>query len=172
MPIYALADLEPSIDPTAFVHPDAVVIGDVTIGPDSSIWPAAVLRADSGPIVIGARSNVQDGAVLHVSPGVPTTIKDDVLIGHLAHLEGCTVENGAFIGTASLVLHHVVVGEGAVVAGNAVVLDNTDVPAGALAVGVPAQIRLGGARPEMGAAGSRWYVEAAHRYRRDLRRIG
>src|ERR1700722_2537952 len=136
MPIYALADLEPSIDSTAFVHPDAVVIGEVTIGPESSIWPAAVLRADSGPIVIGARSNVQDGSVIHVSPDAPTTVGDDVLIGHLAHLEGCTVKNGAFIGTASLVLHHVVVGEGAVIAGNAVVLDNTDVPAGALAVGV------------------------------------
>src|ERR1700676_3161387 len=146
MPIYALADLEPSIDPSAFVHPDAVIIGDVRIGPDSSIWPAAVLRADSGPIVIGARSNVQDGSVLHVSVGAPTTIGDDVLIGHLAHLEGCTIRNGAFIGTASLVLHRAVIGEGAVVAGNAVVLDDTDVPAGALAVGVPVEIRLGAAR--------------------------
>jgi carbonic anhydrase/acetyltransferase-like protein (isoleucine patch superfamily) len=171
MPIYALADLEPSIHPSAFVHPDAVLIGDVRIGPESSIWPAAVVRADSGPIVIGARSNVQDGSVLHVSHDAPTTVGDDVLIGHLAHLEGCTVKNGAFIGTASVVLHHVVVGEGAVVAGNAVVLDNTDVPAGALAVGVPAQIRPGGARHGIGTVGSRWYVEAARRYRRDLRRI-
>jgi carbonic anhydrase/acetyltransferase-like protein (isoleucine patch superfamily) len=172
MPIYALADVEPSIDPSAFVHPDAVVIGDVRIGPESSIWPAAVLRADGGPIVIGARSNVQDGSVLHVSPETPTTVGDDVLIGHLAHLEGCTVRNGAFIGTGSLVLHRVVVGEGAVVAGNAVVLDDTEVPAGALAVGIPAQIRVGGARPGMGAAGSRSYVETARRYRADLRRIG
>ena len=172
MPIYALADLEPSIDPSAFVHPDAVIIGNVRIGPDSSIWPAAVLRADSGPIVIGARSNVQDGSVLHVSEDAPTTVGDDVLIGHLAHLEGCTIMNGAFVGTASLVLHHAVVGEGAVVVGNAVVLDNTDVPAGALAVGVPARIRLGAARQGLGAVGSGWYVEAARRYRRDLRRIG
>ena len=172
MPIYALADLEPAIDPSAFVHPDAIIIGDVQIGPESSVWPAAVLRADNGPIVIGARSNVQDGSVLHVSADAPTTIGDDVLIGHLAHLEGCTVKNGAFIGTASLVLHRVVVGEGAVVAGNAVVLDDTDVPAGALAIGVPAQIRTGAARPGMGTTGSRFYVDTARRYREELRRIG
>jgi carbonic anhydrase/acetyltransferase-like protein (isoleucine patch superfamily) len=171
MPIYALGDIEPSIDPSAFVHPDAVIIGDVTIGPESSVWPGAVLRSDSGPIVIGARSNVQDGAVIHVSPGVPTTVHDDVLIGHLAHLEGCTVHNGAFIGTGSLVLHRAVIGEGAVVAGNAVVLDDTDVPAGALAVGIPVKIRLGAAQKEMGTIGSQWYVNESRRYREQLRRI-
>jgi carbonic anhydrase/acetyltransferase-like protein (isoleucine patch superfamily) len=171
MPIYALGDIEPSIDPSAFVHPDAIVIGDVRIGPESSVWPAAVLRADSEPIVIGARSNVQDGAVIHVSAGVPTTVHDDVLIGHLAHLEGCTIHNGAFIGTASLVLHRAVVGAGAVVAGNAVVLDDTEVPAGALALGVPVKIRPGAAREGLGTGGSRWYVEEARRYRREMRRI-
>jgi carbonic anhydrase/acetyltransferase-like protein (isoleucine patch superfamily) len=171
MPIYALADLEPSIDPSAYVHPDAVLIGQVRIGPESSIWPGVVIRADNGPIVIGARSNVQDGSVLHVSVGAPTTVGDDVLIGHLAHLEGCTVHNRAFIGTASLVLHHAVIGEGAVVAGNAVVLDGTDVPPGALAVGVPAQVRPGAAKEGMGSVGSGYYVEEARRYRRELRRI-
>jgi carbonic anhydrase/acetyltransferase-like protein (isoleucine patch superfamily) len=172
MPIYALADLEPFIDPSAYVHPDAVLIGDVRIGPNSSIWPGAVIRADSGPIVIGAGSNVQDGAVLHVSFEAPTTVGDEVLIGHLAHLESCTVHNRAFIGTASMVLHHAVVGEGAVVAGNAVVLNNTDVPAGALALGVPARVRPGAAREGMGHVGARYYVEEGRRYRRDLRRIG
>src|SRR5262245_45470362 len=147
MPIYALGDIEPVIDPSAFVHPDAVIIGRVSIGPESSIWPAAVIRGDSDPITIGARSNVQDGTVIHVSPGVPTTIGDDVLIGHLAHLEGCTVHDGAFVGTGCLVLHRAVIGAGAVVAGNATVLDDTDVPAGALAVGTPATIKLGAARP-------------------------
>jgi carbonic anhydrase/acetyltransferase-like protein (isoleucine patch superfamily) len=171
MPIYALGALEPSIDPSAFVHPDAIIIGDVTIGPESSIWPAAVLRADSEPITIGARSNVQDGAVIHVSPGVPTTVHDDVLIGHLAHLEGCTVHDGAFIGTGCLVLHRAVIGAGAVVAGNAVVLDDTDVPAGALAMGTPAKIREVGARAGLGVGGSRWYVDESRRYLKELRRI-
>jgi carbonic anhydrase/acetyltransferase-like protein (isoleucine patch superfamily) len=172
MPIYALGDLEPTIDPSAFVHPDAILIGDVRIGPESSIWPAAVLRADSGPITIGARSNVQDGSVLHVSAGVPTTVHDDVLIGHLAHLEGCTVHNGAFIGTASLVLHRAVIGEGAVVAGNAVILDDVEVPPGALAVGIPAKIRPGAARRGMAEGGARWYVDEGRRYLKEMRRIG
>jgi carbonic anhydrase/acetyltransferase-like protein (isoleucine patch superfamily) len=171
VPIYALGDLVPAIHPDAWVHPDAVVIGDVTIGPESSVWPTAVLRGDEGPILIGARSNVQDGAVVHVAPGAPTTVGDDVLIGHLAHLEGCTVHDGAFIGTASVVLHHVVVGAGAVVAGNAVVLDGTEVPAGALAVGTPATVKEGRARPDMGRTGARHYVAEAARYRRELRRI-
>jgi carbonic anhydrase/acetyltransferase-like protein (isoleucine patch superfamily) len=172
MPIYALADVVPSIDPSAFVHPDAIIIGDVTIGPESSIWPAAVLRADNGPIVIGARSNVQDGSVLHVSPDTPTTVEDDVLIGHLAHLEGCVVKNGAFIGSGSLVLHRVVIGEGAVVAGNAVLLDDMEVPPGALAIGIPATIRAGAARPGMGTTGAGHYVDEGRRYRQELRRIG
>jgi carbonic anhydrase/acetyltransferase-like protein (isoleucine patch superfamily) len=171
MPIYALGDLEPRIDSSAFVHPDAVLIGDVTIGPESSVWPGVVVRADHGPIVVGARSNVQDGSVLHVIDGYPTTIGDDVLVGHLAHLEACTIRNGAFIGTASLVLHRAIVGEGAVVAGNAVVLDDTVVPAGALVVGVPGQIRPGAARPEMAASGAALYVQEARRYKRDLRRL-
>jgi carbonic anhydrase/acetyltransferase-like protein (isoleucine patch superfamily) len=171
VPIYALGDLEPSIDPTAFVHPDAVIIGDVRIGPESSVWPTAVLRADSEPITIGARSNVQDGAVIHVTYGLPTTVHDDVLIGHLAHLEGCTVHNGAFIGTASVVLHRVVVGEGAVVAGNAVVLDDTVVPPGALALGTPAKVREGAGNPVLAQAGSAHYVEEARRFRKEMRRI-
>ena len=172
MPIYALGELEPRIDPSAYIHPDAVLIGDVRIGPHSSVWPAAVLRADHGPIVVGARSNVQDGSVLHVIEDQPTEIGDDVLVGHLAHLEGCTVRNGAFIGTAAVVLHRVVVGEGAVVAGNAVLLDDTVVPPGALVTGTPGRIRPGAARPELAAAGAAHYVEEARRYMRDLRRVG
>jgi carbonic anhydrase/acetyltransferase-like protein (isoleucine patch superfamily) len=171
MPIYALGDIEPLIDPTAYVHPDAILIGEVILGPESSIWPGAVLRADTGVIRIGAGSNVQDGSVIHVSPGLPTTVGEEVLIGHLAHLESCTIHRGAFIGSGSLVLHRVVVGEGAVVAGNAVVLDDTDIPPGALAVGTPARIRPGAARPEMAVSGAAHYVEAARRYRKELRRI-
>lgn len=171
MPIYALGEIEPHIDPSAYIHPDAVLIGDVTVGPESTIWPAAVLRADTGPIIIGARSNVQDGSVIHVMEGLPTRVGDDVLIGHLAHLESCTVHNGAFIGTASVVLHRVVVGEGAVVAGNAVLLDDTEVPPGALAVGTPARIRIGEGRGEMAAGGAAHYVAAGRRYKGQLRRL-
>jgi carbonic anhydrase/acetyltransferase-like protein (isoleucine patch superfamily) len=171
MPIYALGDLEPKIDPSAFVHPDAIVIGNVTLGPETSVWPAAVLRAETDAIIIGARTNVQDGAVIHVAEGIPTTVHDDVLIGHLAHLESCTVHDGAFIGSGSLVLHRAVIGAGAVVAGHATVLDDTVVPPGALALGTPAKIREGAGRPDMARGGSRYYVEEGRRYRAELRRL-
>ena len=171
MPIYALGELEPKIDPTAYVHPDAVVIGDVTIGPESSLWPGAIIRAEREAVIIGARTNVQDGAVIHVSEGLPTTVHDDVLIGHLAHLESCIVHDGAFIGSGSMVLHRAVIGAGAVVAGHATVLDDTVVPPGALAVGTPATIREGAARPGLALAGARYYVDEGRRYRAMLRRL-
>ena len=97
MAIYALGDLEPRVDPTAYVHPDATVIGDVTLGPGTTVWPQAVLRGDYGIIHVGARTSVQDGAVLHTTPQTPTIVGDDVVIGHLAHLECCTVHDGALI---------------------------------------------------------------------------
>jgi carbonic anhydrase/acetyltransferase-like protein (isoleucine patch superfamily) len=92
VPIYALGTQVPSIDPTAYVHPDAVVIGSVTIGPESTIWAGAVLRGDDGNIVIGARTSIQDGTVIHTTPMYPTTVGDDCVIGHIVHLEGCTIE--------------------------------------------------------------------------------
>ena len=113
MAIYALGDVEPRIDPAAYVHPDATVIGDVTIGPGTTMWPQAVLRGDYGLIAVGARTSVQDGAVLHTTPLLPTIVGDDVVIGHLAHLECCTVHDGALIGTGSIVLHRAVVEPGA-----------------------------------------------------------
>ena len=98
MPIYALGDLEPNIDPTAYIHPDAVIIGDVTIGSESSVWACSVIRGDDGVIRIGNRSNIQDGAVLHTTPVYPTVVGNNCTIGHLAHLEGCTVEDDSLVG--------------------------------------------------------------------------
>ena len=143
MPIYALGDQVPEIDPLAYVHPDATVIGSVTIGPESTIWPQAVLRGDYGTITVGARTSIQDGTVLHTTPMHPTVIGDDCVIGHLAHLEGCTIEDGSLVGSGSVVLHHAVVSRGATVGANAVVPNNMVVPPDALAIGVPAQIRPG-----------------------------
>lgn len=171
VPIYALGAVAPRIDPTAFVHPDAVLIGDVTIGPSSSVWPGAVLRGDGMPITIGTRTSVQDGAVVHCTEDLATTVGDDCTIGHLAHLEGCTIESGCLIGVGSIVLHDVVVYSGAIVAANAVLLDGTKVPPGALAYGVPAKIREGAARPELIAHGVHTYVERTRRYRAEMRRI-
>ena len=171
MPIYRLGDLEPTIDPEAFVHPDAVVIGNVTVGPESTVWPGAVLRGDHGTITIGARSSVQDGTVIHCGPGFPTTVGDGCVIGHLAHLEGCTIEDDSLVGSGSVVLHHAVVGTGATVGANAVVPNRMVVPAGALAVGVPAQLRPGKSSLEMIRMSADSYVANGHLFRSSMQRI-
>jgi carbonic anhydrase/acetyltransferase-like protein (isoleucine patch superfamily) len=171
MPIYALGDQVPDIHPDAYVHPDAVVIGSVTVGAFSSLWPGAVLRGDDGEIHIGSRTSVQDNCVLHTTIEQPTVVGDECVIGHAVHLEGCTIESGCLVGNGSIVLHRVVVHSGAIVAANAVVLDDTDVPSGAIAVGTPAAIKEGRARPELITHGVQTYVDRAARFRRQLRRI-
>jgi carbonic anhydrase/acetyltransferase-like protein (isoleucine patch superfamily) len=171
MAIYQLGALVPVIDPLAYVHPDAVVIGDVTIGSESSVWPGAVLRGDYGTITVGARTSVQDGTVIHAGPGFPTVVGDGCVIGHLAHLEGCTLEDDCLVGSGSVVLHHAVVGTGATVGANAVVPNNMSVPTGALAIGVPATIRPDRSSLALIQASAAEYVSNAHRYRESLVRL-
>ena len=172
MAIYALGDHVPQIDPTAFVHPDATVIGDVTIGPESTIWPQAVLRGDYGRITVGARTSIQDGSVIHSTVGMPTIIGDDCVIGHLVHMECCTIENGALVGSGSIVLHRAIVRTEALVGANAVVPNDMEVPSRAMALGVPAKLRLDAVEPEtMIVPGVPSYVHNGARYRELLRRI-
>ena len=171
MPIYALGDQEPGIHPSAYIHPDAVVIGSVVIGAESSVWPCAVLRGDDGFIFIGERTSVQDGAVLHTTPFWPTTVGNEVTIGHLAHLEGCTVEDKALIGIGSKVLHNATVGREAIVGGGAFVGNNKVVPPLAMALGVPARIRENAVTPGHLDIGIDSYVRRRERYRQRLRRI-
>lgn len=171
MPIYALGDLEPTIHPTAYVHPDAVVIGAVTLGAESSIWPGAVLRGDDGEIVIGAQTSIQDNCVLHTTPEWPTVVGDRCVIGHIVHLEACHVHDDVLVGNGSIVLHRVQLEPWSIVAANSVVLNDTHVPSGAIAVGSPATIREGKARPAIITDGVRAYVERAERFRRELRRL-
>jgi carbonic anhydrase/acetyltransferase-like protein (isoleucine patch superfamily) len=171
VPIYALGDQIPTIHPLAYVHPDAVVIGSVTIGEHASVWPGAVLRGDDGEIHVGARTSVQDNSVLHTTPHDHTFVGADCVIGHAVHLEGCTVHDGCLVGNGSIVLHRVEVHSGAVIAANAVVLNDTVVPAGALAVGTPATIKLDRARADDIVRGVESYIVRAKRYRTELRRI-
>ena len=171
MAIYALGDQIPQIDPTAYVHPDAVVIGSVTIGEHSSIWPGAVLRGDDGAIVIGARTSIQDGTVVHTTPFDHTTVGDDCVIGHIVHLEGCIIENNSQVSSGAVVLHKAVIESGAIVAANAVVLNGMRVPSGALAVGAPAVIKEGKARSGDIEMGVKAYVHKGERFRQQLRRI-
>jgi carbonic anhydrase/acetyltransferase-like protein (isoleucine patch superfamily) len=171
MAVYALGDLEPTIHPDAYVHPDATVIGSVTIGAQSSIWPGAVLRGDGGEIRIGRRTSVQDNAVLHTTPQWPTVVGDGCVLGHLIHLEGCTIEDDVLIGNASMVLHRSVVRSGAIVAANSVVLTDIDVPSGALAAGSPAVIKLDRVDVSTIRESARHYVERIEDYRTGLRRL-
>lgn len=171
MAIYALGDLVPKIDSRAFVHPDATVIGDVEIGPESTVWPGAVLRGDYGSIRVGARTSVQDGTVLHAGPGFPTLIGSGCVVGHLVHLEGCRLEDECLVGSGAIVLHHAVVGVGATVGAGAVVRGGTEIPPGALAVGVPATIKPGGSRIDSIRVAAAEYVRNGHRYRSELRHM-
>jgi carbonic anhydrase/acetyltransferase-like protein (isoleucine patch superfamily) len=171
MPVYALGDQVPVIDSDAFVHPDAVVIGSVTIGPRSSIWPCAVLRGDEGQILIGAETSVQDCTVIHTTVDVPTIVGDRCVVGHIVHLEACHVHDDVLIGNGSIVLHEVVVESWSIVAANSVVLNGTHVPSGAIAVGSPAVVKEHRARRELITEGVAAYVARADRFRRDLRRI-
>jgi carbonic anhydrase/acetyltransferase-like protein (isoleucine patch superfamily) len=143
MPIYALGMERPRIHPTAFVHPDAVLIGEVHLGALASVWPGAVIRADNGPIHVGARTSIQDGAVLHTQEINRTVIGDDCVIGHLAHLEGCVVDDDVLVGSGAVVLERVICRSVSFIAAGAVVTPGTLVPSGAMAIGVPARIRPG-----------------------------
>jgi carbonic anhydrase/acetyltransferase-like protein (isoleucine patch superfamily) len=171
MPIYALGSLEPIIDSSAYIHPDAVVIGNVRIGERASIWPGAVLRGDDGAITVGDETSIQDNCVLHTTPMKATEVGARCVVGHLVHLEACTIEDDCLIGNMSMVLHFAVVHSWAIVAANAVVLNNTVVPSGALAVGTPATIKQGRARRTDIELGVRTYIQRAERFQRDLRRI-
>ena len=173
MPIYALDYAAPVIDPQAFVHPDAVVIGAVELAAGASVWPGAVLRGDHGLIKVGERTSVQDGTIVHTTEEYPTVIGADCVVGHRAHLEGCVVEDGCLIGSGSLVLNRARVAAGAVVAAAALVLEGMTVPAGSLAIGVPATIR-----PDAGLRQRSWikhavqdYLDLAERHRTGLRRL-
>ena len=153
MTLYALGDIVPRIDPDAFVHPDCTIIGNVEIAAGATIWPQAVLRGDQSCIVVGARTSVQDGAVLHCTRALETVVGDDCTIGHLAHLEGCIIENGALVGAG------------------AVVPNDMEVPTGAMALGVPARIREGAVKPDQITHPAQEYVRNWTRYRAELRRI-
>jgi carbonic anhydrase/acetyltransferase-like protein (isoleucine patch superfamily) len=171
VPIYAIDDREPTIDPSAFVHPEAVVIGLVSVGPESTIWPGAVLRGDYGEISVGARTSVQDGTVVHATAELATRIGSRCVIGHLAHLEGCVIEDDALVGSGSIVLHNAVVGREAIVGAGAFVGNNKVVPPLAMALGIPATIREDAVEPGHFDLGMQSYVDRAKRYREHLRRL-
>jgi carbonic anhydrase/acetyltransferase-like protein (isoleucine patch superfamily) len=131
-----------------------------------------VLRGDGAPITVGARTSIQDGTVIHCTPVHPTTVGADCVIGHLVHLEGCTIEDGSLVGSGSIVLHDAVVRSGALVGAGAVVSPRTEVPSRARALGIPARIKPDSVNPEVDIAlAAQSYVERGRWYRKELRRL-
>lgn len=139
MPLYAIAGQQPHVAQDAWVAPSADVIGDVHLAELASVWFGAVIRADNTPILIGARTNIQEGAMLHSDPGAPLTVGDDVTVGHHAILHGCTIGDRSLIGMGAIILNRAVIGEDCLVGAGALVTEGKVFPAGHLIVGSPAR---------------------------------
>jgi carbonic anhydrase/acetyltransferase-like protein (isoleucine patch superfamily) len=176
MPLYAVADLRPVLpdDGSAWIAPTAAVIGDVHLGPEASVWFGAVVRGDNTPIRIGARSNIQENAVLHSDPGQPLTLGEGCTVGHQAMLHGCTVGDNSLIGIGAIVLNGARIGRNCLVGAGALVTEGKAFPDGSLIVGAPARAvreldegAIAGLR-----ASAAVYVQKAAVFRRDLRRLG
>jgi len=157
--IVELDGVVPTIGEDVFLAPTAVLIGDVRVGEKCNIWFGTVLRGDVSHIEIGAGCSIQDTAVIHCASELPTVIGADVVVGHGAMLEGCTIEDGALIGMGAIVLQHAHIGAGAMVAAGAVVSVRTEVPAGVLAAGVPARVKK-----ELSGSALGWTQRAARHY--------
>jgi len=163
--VSALGDLVPRIDPTAWVHPDATIVGDVEIGPGSSIWPGAVLRGDFGAIRIGARTSVQDNAVLHAAPWAPTVVGDECIVAHLAFIETAVVGNRCMVAVGAQMLPGSVLHDGTIAAAGAVLARGLEVPSGFRAQGVPAElVRSEKPDPSYIAEGAIEYAAIVERY--------
>jgi carbonic anhydrase/acetyltransferase-like protein (isoleucine patch superfamily) len=175
MPIYALGDRRPSLPPEGryWTAPDASLIGDVRLGEDVGIWFGAVLRGDNEPIIVGARSNIQELCTLHTDIGSPLTIGEDCTIGHNAILHGCTIGDGSLVGMGSVILNGVRIGKGCLIGAKALVTEGKEFPDHSLIVGSPAKaIR---ALDAEAIASLRWsaqhYVENWRRFAEGLKRI-
>jgi carbonic anhydrase/acetyltransferase-like protein (isoleucine patch superfamily) len=131
----------PTVHPQAWIAPTASLIGKVTVAAQASVWYATVIRGDRDTIAIGARSNIQDGCVLHTDPGIPVAMGEGVSVGHRAVVHGSTIEDDVLVGMGAVLLNHSHVGAGSLIAAGAVVLEGTEIPPGSLVAGVPGKVR-------------------------------
>lgn len=173
MAVYALDETAPKLHDSVWVAESASVIGNVHMAEASSVWFGAVLRGDNEPIRIGARSNVQDGAILHSDPGQALTIGEDVIVGHLAMLHGCTIGDGALVGIGATVLNGASIGEGCIIGAHALVTEGKVIPPNSLVVGAPGRVMktLGEREAAFLKMNAEVYVKNAQRFRSGLRRI-
>jgi carbonic anhydrase/acetyltransferase-like protein (isoleucine patch superfamily) len=149
----------PRVDPSAFIAPNATLVGDVEVGAGASVWFGAVLRADFDAIRIGSGSCIQDNAILHCANGFPTIVGENVAVGHMAMLEGCVIADAALVGMGAIVLQRARIGEGAMVAAGSVVTEGGEVAPGMLGAGAPAR-----ERKRLGGSSRRWVETAAREY--------
>lgn len=142
MALYDLGGVAPRVHGTGqfWVAPNAVVLGNVTIGVDASVWFGATVRGDNEPIIIGQRSNVQDGCVLHTDPGFPLSIGADCTVGHMVMLHGCTIGRGSLIGIGSIILNGAKIGEECLIGANTLIAEGKDIPARSMVLGSPGKI--------------------------------
>jgi carbonic anhydrase/acetyltransferase-like protein (isoleucine patch superfamily) len=141
MPLYPYKDTYPKIGKNCFVAPTAVLIGDVTIADGASVWFGCVLRGDVAPIVVGARSNIQDNTVIHGEDGCPTVIGEDVTVGHSAIIHAATVSDRVLVGMGSVLLSRCRIGHDTIVGARALVTEDVVIPSGSLAIGMPARVK-------------------------------
>jgi carbonic anhydrase/acetyltransferase-like protein (isoleucine patch superfamily) len=155
------------IDKSAFIAPGAIVLGDVSLGRNSSIWYNSVLRGDMAPITIGEETNIQDLSMVHVDEGVPCTVGRRVGVGHRVILHGCTIEDECLIGMGSIILNHARIGTGSVIGAGAVIPEGMEVPPGSLVMGVPGRIvrKVDPELRERIAGTWKHYVEQARRHK-------
>jgi len=140
MPIYSIGKKTPDINQTAWVAPDATVVGDVKLGANSSVWFGAVIRAENDTVSIGDGCNVQDGSVLHVDPGYPLMLHNNVTVGHKVMLHGCTVQEQSLIGIGSILLNGCVIGSQSIVGANTLIPEGKEFPDGVLILGSPGKV--------------------------------
>ena len=173
MPCYAIGPKTPQLSATHWIAPNATIIGDVRLGNQVSIWWNAVLRGDNDPITIGDNSNIQDGSVLHTDEGVPMHIGQNVTVGHLVMLHGCTVGDNSLIGIGSVVLNRAVIGKNSIVGANTLIPEGKVFPDGVLIVGSPGKV-VRELTPEQIAGlqhSAEHYVENARRYATTLKAV-
>lgn len=174
MALYQIGDDAPQIDPSAYVSESATVIGKATLHADVSIWPNATIRGDNERITIGARSNVQEGCVLHTDPGYPLDVAEDVTIGHQAMLHGCTIGSGSLIGIQAVILNNARIGKNCLVGAGALVTEGKEFPDNSLIIGSPAKAVRTLTPDDIARmhANTANYVARGRQYRTALKKIG
>ncbi|ACV35273.1 gamma carbonic anhydrase family protein [Accumulibacter sp.] len=170
MPTFVIGSRRPQIDPDSWIAPTAIVIGDVRLARNASIWWNATARGDNDPISIGENSNIQDNSVLHTDEGVPLSIGRDVTVGHLVMLHGCTIGDGSLIGIGSVLLNHSVIGKGCIVGANTLIPEGKTFPDYSLIVGSPGKVvrQLSEEQVARIRLSADHYVANWQRYRREL----